>query len=163
MTQNLPLNTSRETLQPNEILKVIRKHLVKKSLYLFTETSEDKDNSNEAFGNYIELGDYEGTWNRSKLAEFCTSTGRSCSRLCFLDTYSQLILNHGYAQVNLLPALVNLSRIPFIEVLKRRVLNFSLLAPSLSFRNLPRTQSLGHQMHEPPQPFSSATFERLTA
>jgi heat shock protein 90kDa beta len=87
-SDDLPLNVSRETLQQNKLLKVIKKKLVRKVLDMIKKLSEANfDIFWKEYGTNIKLGVIEDTTNRIRLAKLLRFHSSASSSLTSLEKY----------------------------------------------------------------------------
>jgi molecular chaperone HtpG len=124
-SEDLPLNISREILQQNKIMKIIKKNVIKKCVELFEELAENDDKYKpfyEQFGKNIKLGIHEDEQTRERLLpllRFQSTTHSSGLGTSLKDYVSRMKDSQPGILYISGESVSTLENAPFLEKLKR--------------------------------------------
>jgi len=124
-SEDMPLNISRESLQQNKILKVIKKNIIKRCLEMFSdiqENAEDYKKFYEQFSKQLKLGIHEDQGSRTKIAELLRfDTSKSGEDMISLKEYVQRMKEEQKVIYYITgESKASVSTSPFMEGLKKR-------------------------------------------
>jgi len=120
-SENLPLNVSREILQQDRTLALIKKKLVRKALAMIQTLAEDSEKYQkfwEKFGTNIKLGLSDDSVNRARLAKLLRFYSSKTQAITSLEDYVSR-MKEGQKQIYYLAgdSVESVSRSPFVEKL----------------------------------------------
>ena len=122
-SEDLPLNVSREILQQNKILKVIKKNVVKKCLEMFDSLADNEEDYKVFYENYsknLKLGVHEDSQNRKKLVNLLRFASAKCE-FGSLQDYCKSMPEDQNSIYYITGESVNaVKNSPFIEVLSKK-------------------------------------------
>jgi len=124
-SNDLPLNISREVLQHEKILKIIKRNVVKKCLEMFAEIAENQEDYKkfyEQFSKNLKLGIHEDQTNRKKLADLLRfHTSKSGEEMISFKDYIAR-MKEGQKDIYYITgeSRASVAASPFIEILKKK-------------------------------------------